>query len=1848
IVDVMTAVLGRADVGADTDFFLAGGDSISAIRLTSRLARAGLQVSTEDVFRQRTAVGIAALAHTLSDTAVHPVSRYQSAPLSAVAIDRIAEDAAVEDIWAMSPLQQGVYYQSTLSGNAGTYIAQNSFGFDRRIDTAAMQQAYTALLQRHPQLRAGFHTVEDGDNSALVQVIRRCDDADPAAQIRVVDGSAPGAPDPAEVLEADRTAPFDLQRPPLLRLTVLKMPDGHDRMLLTYHFLLFDGWSRELVLRELFTLYGSHGTRGAVTPHGDLVVQYLDWLGDSTDAKAVEAGAAWGALLAGLPGPTLASGADPGHPDADPSTEPGRIMTTVPPALTARLQACATELGVTLNAVITTAVSLVTGYQAGTTDVVLGATVAGRPGEFVGIDETIGLFLNTVPVRVGLAPAVSAAEAMRGVHAQRMTMMRHDHLGLGQIQRAAGDSGRGLFDSLLVLQNFLDDDTFADLETRHGITDVDYHDTTHFPLTWVLTPGRELTIKLEHRVVGDERARAMVDQLLTVLDTLAHAPHTAAGAVPLVGARRRNELDARWSATGHEVESVTIAELLARRAEEQSDDIAVVFGERRLTYREFDDRVTRFARHLLAHGATPETFVALALPRSLDMVVALFAVLRTGAAYLPLELDLPIGRLRTILDDARPLLLVTTAANTELADCAAGYGASVIISDAPQTQAVVAALPDTPLPAAVINRQHPAYLIYTSGSTGRPKGVLTPYAGLTNMYFNHREAIFAPAIAKAGGRRLQIAHTVSFSFDMSWEELFWLIEGHCVHICDEELRRDAPALVRYCHEHAIDVINVTPTYAHHLLDAGLLDDSGHPPALVLLGGEAVGELVWSTLRDHPTTSAYNLYGPTEYTINTLGGGTDDSATPTVGQPIWNTRAYLLDGALRPVPDGATGELYIAGTGLARGYHRRPGQTANTMVADPFVPGGRMYRTGDLVRIRSDGHLDFLGRADDQVKIRGYRVELKEIESVLGCAPGVARCAVVVRSTSSIPPAKTLAAYVIPSDGPHDPAGLILALRDHLASMLPAYMVPTRFGVVDSLPLTVNGKLDVAALPEPAAATRGGGRAARSIQEDVLLDAVAGVLGLARNDIGVDDDFFTLGGDSISSIALCGRARKAGLRLTPRDVFRRRTIAGCAAVAGTEPAPTTGPDTGVGDIEATPMLAETIQAQTPLTGFYQSMVLATPRGMTGTQLDLVLTAVLSTHTMLRAHLRRRGDSWTLTVPEPDQAQQTLTHAPGVLDADTIDTATATAAAQLSPDDGVMVRAVWDDTPGAAGRLLLVIHHLVVDGVSWRILTEDLARAWSDVAAGRPVQLDEVPTSFRTWAAAIAAADFSEEASHWNAVLSVADPDLGHRPPHPARDTADTVVTHRFSMPTHVSSALLSAVPAALHGGVNDVLLTAFSLALAQWRTDRGHTDARATVLNLEGHGREPELVPGAPDLSRTVGWFTAIHPVRIDPGLLSWPQVLEAGESLAAAAKSVKEQLRATPRRGLGYGALRHLDDDRPLAGAAPQILFNYLGRFSAGSGQDWLPVADIGTLREGVDPANPAVALEINAMAEDGPDGTVLNVTLGWPRALLDVADVTALAALWSDALAALTRCAALHGHTPSDFPLTPLSQTDLDEWDNLGTVEDVLPLLPLQEGMYFHSALGAEVEGHQDTYRVQQIAELTGPVTPEVLQESVRAVVARHQALRAGFRERHDGLLAQVIWADVTVDVDVITAAAGELEMIARQELSRSFDLADPPLVRYTLVSVDPQRHHLIQTMHHIVADGWSYPVIFGDIVAHYNNLAADGHVCAPLTATLRDHIESVTTADRGAATEVWSAALAGVQPTILFPDPGQTAGEH
>jgi amino acid adenylation domain-containing protein/non-ribosomal peptide synthase protein (TIGR01720 family) len=939
-------------------------------------------------------------------------------------------------------------------------------------------------------------------------------------------------------------------------------------------------------------------------------------------------------------------------------------------------------------------------------------------------------------------------------------------------------------------------------------------------------------------------------------------------------------------------------------------------------------------------------------------------VLKAGAAYLPIDGAQPEERTRFMLEDARPALVLRP-------------GDLRVLADGPP-----------------IDRSRPggtAYVIYTSGSTGRPKGVAVPHRGLANLFRSHRRRLMEPA-----GRGLRVAHAASFVFDGSWEPLLWLLDGHALHVVDDY--QDDAALLRRLAEDRIEVLDVTPTYLRQLVDRGLLSRASLK--VLLVGGEAVDPGLWRRICATPGLTCHDLYGPTEAAVDSYGW----QGAGRAPYRLDGVRAYVLDAGLRPVPAGVLGELYVAGAGLADGYVRRPGLTAERFVPDPYGgPGERMYRTGDLARWTREGVLELGGRADGQVKIRGFRVEPGEIEAAL--APYVAQAAVVVREDT--PGVRRLVAYVVGDTG---------GLRRRLSGTLPAPMVPAAFVAVTSLPRTVNGKLDEAALPAPDFAALTGDVAPRTAREELVCGLFAEVLGLPE--VGADDDFFLLGGDSIVSIQLVSRLRAAGLAVSPREVFRHRTPGRIAATAGTiETRPAEAPEEAWGTAPLTPVMRRLHEIDGPTSGYSQSMLVHAPGNLDLPGLTAVVQALLDRHDMLRARVTADG----IDVPRPGTATAHVTRI-GIAGAADRHAAVAEAArharSRLAPERGVMLQAVWLDAGDRRGFVLLVVHHLAVDGVSWRILLPDLAAAWADRTAGRPIAPAPTWTSFRRWAHGLAEQarrpGRAAELEHWADVLARPAPPLGERPLDPARDTEATAGELTRTLPAAATEPLLTTVPAAYHAGVEDVLLTALAIAL--------HRDRPAPwTVTLEGHGREEDLVPGA-DLSRTVGWFTCEYPVSLE---------LAPGAAPGDALKQIKERVRAVP--GIGYGLLRHLDpaSAKVLADLPePAVAFNYLGRFEAGEDEQaapWRPAAD--SWGGGADDAMPLTAvLELNAVTEDHPDGPRLVATWTWASGVLAEARVRDLAGAWFTALADLAAAVGSGGHTPSDLALVSLSQSDIDD----------------------------------------------------------------------------------------------------------------------------------------------------------------------------------------------------------------------------
>ncbi|MCA1004848.1 amino acid adenylation domain-containing protein [Rhodococcus hoagii] len=1746
----------------------------------------------------------------------------------------------LEDVVPLSPLQQGLHYLSTVAAPTDTerdalrvdpdaYTVQSVLRLTGDVDEPRLHASAQALLDRHAALRTCFRPRKDGRVAGLV--VKDIDVPWRSVDLR-------DAVDPeralAELLDTDLRTWFDLTAPPLIRWVLIRLTADDVRLLLTAHHTVVDGWSTPILVRELLEIYAAGGSAAAlpaVRPYRD----YLAWLGrqDHDAARAL-----WRESLDGLDAPTLVT--PPGTTRDAQGT--AAIDVEIPAGLTERLTGLARDAGVTLNTVLQTGWGLLLAGLVGRDDVVFGATVSGRPADLPGVESMVGLFINTVPVRVRLDPAATVSEQLRRVQTEQARTLDHQYLGLAEVQR---ETGLGeLFDTLTIFESYPVDRDALERAQRAGgvgIAGVDAVDATNYPLVLTAGVADRLIVKLDYRpsLFGVDDVVVLGSRLVAILEALAAGPHTRIAALPLLSESETRMLDA-WSTTPAAPPTGTITDLLAGH---DSALPAVICADEQCTFGELVSGSAQLARLLIGHGVGPDVRVGLALPRSVAAVEAIAAVLAAGGAYLPLDPSYPADRLAHMVADSRPAVVLATA------DVAEGLGAvlaqtRVLLLDDPKVREELSQLSAEPVTdadrIAPLRPANAAYVIYTSGSTGVPKGVVVTRANLADLHAAQRETMM-PVVPDSPRRVLL---TYPFAFDSAVASLTWLFDGHTLHLLADDRRTDVEYIVDYVRTHRIDYVDCVPVLMNQLLDAGLVESGEHVPAQLTVGGEAVSRALWDRLgaATERGVTTFNCYGPTECTVDATAARIAGDVV-VIGGPTPGTRVYVLDRWLRPTPPGVAGELYVAGGGVVRGYHDRPALTGSRFVADPFgAAGERMYRTGDVVRWTADGALEFAGRADDQVKVRGFRVELGEIESVLAEAPGVGEAAVVAHTDER--GVTRLVGYVT---GDVDPG----AVRTAVGKRLPDYMVPAVIVPLPRFPLTANGKVDRKALPEPDFGVLVGSGEARTDTEATLAAVVAEVLGLDR--VGIDDDFFTLGGDSIVSIQLVARARAADLRITARQVFELRTVAALAAVHDapaddTADARVTAAATGA--VPPTPIVWDTVAHGAPLDRFAQSRLLIAPDTLTEAALRAAVTALLTSHHMLRSVFTVVDGTPEWIVPEQVPGTGDLVRRVAVTDESWPETFAAErekAYAALRPDAGVMLQAVWFDFgSGRPGRVFVAVHHLVVDGVSWRILVPDLASAVEQATRGETVTLADAGTSFRDWAVGLAEAAGSDRVLGalplWRDISGADEPALGARALDPALDTVASARSVEVRVPTALTEGVLTTVPAAYRAGVADVLLTALGLAIA---AERGGDRVR---VHLEGHGREEHVVPGA-DLSRTVGWFTSLYPAVLDLTGVDVSGALSGTDAAGIALAQVKDALRRIPDSGIGFGMLRRLGDSADLADyRAPDVMFNYLGRLTLGeaSGGAWSGAPEAGALGGAVDPATPLEhILDVNAVTEDGADGPELVCEFTAAAGMLDADTVARIAARWVDALRALAEHTASHTtavRTASDLTYRGLDYPELCALAaELGSVEDVVPLTPLQRGLYFL----AELDSDSDVYAMQTVLDLRGDLDREAMRRSAAALLARHATLRTGFRTTAAGEPVGVVlgapelpWIEIDLaDLPDAVARDRSAEMVARDRVTR-FDVGAAPLLRFTLIRLAPGLHRLVFAAHHLLLDGWSSPLLMRELFALYG-AGADATVLPPVQP-FTDYLAWLSEQDSEAALQRWSGVLDGVtEPTLVAP---------
>ncbi|MEE1757211.1 non-ribosomal peptide synthetase [Streptomyces sp. SP18CS02] len=1469
----------------------------------------------------------------------------------------------------LSPAQEDLWVYDSLYPGTPALNLCSAYHFDGPVDPGQLTAALTLVREHHDILRARI-SGEAGD-----LWLDFPDDGPFPLEREDLRGTGLGI---AEAFDAFRRRPFDLARDRLIRARFVTVDDRRSTLMLSLHHIITDWWSFDVLQSEFAEAY--RAVRDGDTPRlSRPPVQYADFASwqDELDRSGVfEARLAfWRRYLERPPGALTVPGAPAGN-----GSGIAQVPFLIDRETADAVRALARRRGASVYVVLMAAFAALAHRLSGADDLVLGTPTANRSAK--GLERVIGYVMNAVPTRWRFGPDDSFGEVLARFVADFPEVMANADVPVGRIVSAAAperSAGRSplfqwVFMHLSQQRSVRSLREFAEPERIHTGGE---HDLVG--IVRDAEDGMEGSFEVRTELFSPAVVGRWAQAYVELLRRFTAEPDVPLRAHSLVPEAERARLPAEAAGPAAPA-PLSLPDMVARRAAAAPDAVALECGDLSLTYAELADRVDRLAALLVERGAGPERLVALALGRSPASVVAALAVQRAGAAHLPVDPGYPAGHVRSVLAAAAPVLIVAEA-GTDLP------------GDIPLLILDERCYGGPPLERRELGARSAAYVIHTSGTTGRPKGVTVTHAGVAAFARGYGERFgLGPA-----DRVLQLG---SPAFDISVGEMALAFAAGATLVVAPPGTSAGSALGGLLDRGRITFALLPPSVLTSVPD-------GVYPALraLAVGAEACPpELVarWAV----SGRRLYNAYGPTESTVGaTLAGPlVADGSPPPIGTPVPGTRAYVLDERLRPVPVGVRGELYLAGEGLARGYLGRPGPTAERFIADPYgPPGSRMYRTGDLARCREDGGLDCLGRADDQVKLRGLRVEPGEVAAALAAHPSVRDAVAVVRE--DVPGRRRLVGYAVPG-GPVE----VRALLAHTAALLPAHMVPSDVVVLDALPLGPNGKLDRAALPAPEVPE---GRAPASPREAALSALFAEVLGVPS--VGADDDFFRLGGDSIMAIQLAGRATaSAGLALTPRDVFTARTPAGLALVAR-DAAPTgAGAQEDAGRVPLTPIMHWWREQGGDTAAFTQSMVFPVPAGADASLVAGAVQGLVDRHGALRMRLLgdelevRPAGSVTVPVlrePPPDD--------------------------RMDPFRGEMLRAVWQDAgAGREGRLLLTVHHLAVDGVSWRVLGPELAAALSgeeprEGDGGRAVG----GTPLRRWAAllreeALRPERADVEPDWWARALAGPDARLAGGP----ADGPDTVGgrpgagarrgTFTVAFGAEVTEAVLGRVPTAFNCGVDAVLLTALTAAVERWR---GSGRGRGLLVHLEGHGREP--LADDVDVSRTVGWFTTQYPVRLDGGPVAgggfWdPSAPDAGEAL----KRIKEQLRAVPSGGLGWGLLRYLNPETAgkLAGLpVPDVRFNYLGRLTGGdaAGGELLGAA--------ADAVPLAHAVEIDAVVLDR------GLVAGWSYPEGTPAETAArrLAQLWREAVEVLVAHAAREGtggYTASDFDLVDLSQDQL------------------------------------------------------------------------------------------------------------------------------------------------------------------------------------------------------------------------------
>jgi iturin family lipopeptide synthetase B len=1721
----------------------------------------------------------------------------------------LLDRAEAEHVVRLSPIQEGILFHCLHDGDSSVYTSQLVIDGRGTVHVQAFRQALAQVIARNDGLRSVFRWEKIKVPARIVlkqgpldlQVVDVSDLAPPAAGQRV-----------EALVEQDRRRPFDLSRS-LFRVTLILRPHAAFSVILSNHHILYDGWSTGIIVQELFAAYeGALRNPGGAAPAPKPLHRYVSPGADETENML----SYWRRHLDGYEVKSLLP---PPRNEA-----PGGFGCTRRTFDRNRLESFARRNRVTAASVLYTALGVVLQQYLGAPDVVIGTTVSVRDPQAIR-DRLVGLFIQTVPLRIGEAPTVH--QLLQAVNAELLSRQGAENVPESEVRKAARvNPGVPLFEAVMVVENYPLEINADQVIGGLQLVSFAVCEYAHYPLTITVSFRKDaigIEFNYKQRLFDAGYIEGLSTHLLNALEQLMARPDAASTYLEVLSAGEKEMLLHGFNRPPAAVPpGKLIFELFEEQAARTPDRVALVYEDHCLTYGELDRRATGLARRLQDLGVAPDRVVGVLTDRSLEMMVGLLGVLKAGGAYLPIDPANPDPRIHYMLTDGGVHLLLVSEPYAGRSN-----GACREISLGGDWGDY---RPGQPLQRTV-QAHHLVYVIYTSGSTGTPKGVQIEHHSLMNrLWWTHTHYPI-----HAGDTFIQ---KTTYSFDVSvWELFWWCMGGARLVLPRAGAEKDPPALTAIVYREWVTTIHFVPSMLQAFL--GYLDQEPSPGLLkslrrVFASGEALTKPQTQAFRqklfEPGGVKLINMYGPTEAAIEVSSYECftgDELPVVPIGKPIHHVQLHVVDKHLRLVPVGVPGELCIAGVCLARGYVNKEQLTREKFVANPFAPGQRMYKTGDLARWLPDGNIEYLGRLDAQVKIRGYRIELGEIESQLGRHPLVREAAVVARSTAS--GEKELVAYYA-SDHPVPSA----ELTAHLARLVPHYMVPAHYVRMEAFPLTPSGKLDRLALPAPQPAAAARYVAPRNEVEARLAEVWAEVL--CRQPVGITDNFFLIGGDSIKSIQIASRLLKYGYRVSVQDIFTWPTIEALGSRLRVGTAAGTGEPEG-GPVPLTPIQRWFFeQGELHRHHFNQAVLLSFPNHLPYPLACSLFGDLQAHHEALRMQYREEAGQLVQQNQDLSYPVAVVEHdfrtgpAPGDED---LQRRFAQLQGSIDLANGPLLKAGLFHLPGGS-LLLIVIHHLVVDGISWRILLEDLDTLYRRQQNGTAAALPAKTTSFRTWARKLA--DYAQTRpaptrAYWEGICAEPGPEIPEDYPDGSNQVSDARRLG-FELDEQQTLRLLTATHGRFGTQINDLLLSGLAIAL------RGTFGLRQVKVDLEGHGREE--IDESLDVSRTVGWFTTLFPV-----------VLRADDpdDYARVIKATKEHLRNIPNNGLDYGVLAYLDAgaSRPAGSRAPaQICFNYLGQFDHEITGKSFAVSPL--------PVGPCVhpdrrrdhEIEIIGMVKDRR----LRMEIVYSGARFAPGTLGRFSDHYREVLLALTDfCAAdaPREFTPSDFTYRNFPGGALDRvlGKLAGNVQEIYPLTPLQKGILL------EVLKHkQHALYVQQVTfDVTAAIAFEAVQQAFRQLLERHELLRSSVY--HQDVAEPFLVVHKTAPADVTFVDVSGYDDAARAELAgrhvsagrlRPMPLDAGSLVRLQVIKRGPSAYTFAWSFHHLVMDGWCMGILSKEFFEVYHALLGGNPPLLPWPEPYRAYLAYTRRLDPEKAAQFWRGYLAGYRGSAGLPQSG------